>query len=459
MNRFEELFESQKRYFNTNVTKSYEWRIDQLERMEKMLTEHDARFYEAVSKDFKTALQEKIFEVAATLGTIAGTKAQLRDWMTPVEAPIPQFLTASGHKGMVYREPYGVTLVVGPFNGPLTLLLRPAVAALAAGNTVVLKLSEAINATSTLLMELIPKYFDANAVAAVRGNRAEVAELLKLPFDFIFFTGSEKVGKIVLRAAAENLTPVLLELGGQNPAIVDASANLADAAKKIVWGATAWGGHWCTSPGYVYVHESVAEQFVAECKKAVVELYGADPSTNPDFSRIISTAEVERLASLIDPNLLVSGGRHDAASRYFEPTILYPASWEDRVMEEEVFGPILPIMTYSLLSDAFDQIKQRAKPLAAYMFSKDQTAITRFLGELSFGGGAVNQTNIHLFIETMPFGGVGNSGMGHYYGKYGFDALTHAKSILTSPADVAIDHLFPPYTMEKVQALNQWGQY
>ena len=459
MNQFKQIFELQKANFNSNKTKSYEWRMDQLQRMEKMLTENGERFYEAVSEDFKTAIQEKIFEVAATLGTIAGTKAQLKGWMEPVDAPIPRFLAESGHKGTVHREPYGVTLVIGPFNGPLTLSLRPAIAALSAGNTVILKLSDAVGATSKLLMELIPRYFDAESFSAVRGNRIEVADLLKLPFDFIFFTGSEKVGKIVARAAAENLTPVLLELGGQNPAIVDRTANIADAAKKIVWGATAWGGHWCTSPGYAYVHESVADDFVNECKKAVVAMYGDDPSRNADFSRIISSAEVKRLAALIDPKLVVSGGRHDEDARYLDPTILYPVTWSDDVMGEEVFGPILPVLTYSDLDDALANIKVRPKPLAAYVFSKDQGTINRFLGELSFGGGAVNQTNIHLFIETMPFGGVGQSGMGHYYGKYGFDSLTHAKSILTSPPDVAIDHLFPPYTMDKVQALNQWGEY
>jgi aldehyde dehydrogenase (NAD+) len=459
MNRFKKLFDSQKSYFDSNVTKTHEWRVEQLDRMQKMLTENEARFYDAVSQDFKTALPEKVFEVAATLGTIAGTKVQLKDWMTPVEAVIPQFLAKSGHRGTIYREPYGVTLVVCPFNGPLTLSLRPAIAALSAGNTVVFKLSEAIAATSDLLMELVPKYFEPEAVSAVRGNREEVAELLKLPFDFIFFTGSEHVGKIVACAAAENLTPILLELGGQNPVIVDETADLADAARKIVWGATAWGGHWCTSPGYAYVHESVADPFIAECKKAVVAFYGEDPSGNPDLSKVISPAEVNRLVSLIDPKLVVSGGRSNAAERYLEPTILFPVTWEDHVMEGEVFGPILPVMTYSSLDAAFLNIKKRAKPLAAYVFSKHQANIAKFLQELSFGGGAVNQTNIHLYIETMPFGGVGNSGIGHYYGKYGFDSLTHAKSILISPPDVAIEHLFPPFTMDKVEALAQWGQY
>ena len=459
MNPFQDIFDAQKSYYATGVTRTRAWRIDQLDRLAKMLNEHDKRFYEAISKDFKTALQEKIFEVAATLGTIEGTKHQIDEWMRPQEADIPKFLAETGHRGIVYREPYGVTLVMGPFNGPLTLLLRPAVAALSAGNTCILKLSEALRATSDLLRELVPLYFDPRAVVTASGNRDQVTELLKLPFDFIFFTGSTKVGKIVMRAAAENITPVLLELGGQNPALVDETANIADAAKKIVWGAMAWGGQWCTSPGYAYVHQSVAEQFVAECQKAVVLFYGDDPKNNPDYSRIISAREVERLKSILEPDKIVHGGESDPEARYLAPTILYPVRWEDALMEDEIFGPILPVLSYHKFDEAIREISRRPRPLAAYIFSRDQAAIDRFIANLSFGGGAVNQTNIHLFVETMPFGGVGASGLGYYYGRYGYESLTHPKPILFSPADVALDHLFPPYDMSKVQALEKWQVY
>jgi len=455
----QELFQKQKAYFASDVTKSYKWRVEQLDRLIRMLKENEEQFSEAARTDFKTALQENIFEVAASIGSIESTKSQVKEWMIPVEAPIPKFLAASGHKGIVYREPYGVTLIICPFNGPLVLSLRPAAAALSAGNPCILKLSEALPATNSLLLELIPQYFEAEALSAVTGNRETVNELLQLPFDFIFLTGSVAAGKAVMKAAAEHLTPVLLELGGQNPAIVDETANLPDAARKIVWGATAWGGQWCTSPGYAAVHESVADAFVAECKKAIVDLYGTDPKSNSDYSRIISPSAVKRLVSLIDPSKVVSGGRFDESARYLEPTILYPALWSDKVMQDEIFGPILPILTYSDVDKLLAKIKSLPKPLAAYVFSRNQQTIDRVLGTLSFGGGAVNQTNIFLFIETMPYGGVGASGIGNYYGKYGFDSLTHAKSVLVSPPNVAIDHLFPPYTMEKVQALTQWFDY
>src|SRR5712675_235749 len=459
MTQFQKIFDAQKALFATGVTRGYEWRVDQLDRMARMIRENEARFQQAMAKEFKTASQEYIFETAASAGESEVQKSQLKEWMKPVEAPVPRFLAETGHKGMIYREPYGVALIIGPFNGPLLLLIRPALAALAAGNTCILTLSEALPETTKVLLDLVPKYFDPSAVTVVAGGKEQNTELLKLSFDFIFFTGSTFVGKIVAQAAAKNLTPVLLELGGMNPAIVDETANIPDAAKKIVWGAMAWGGQWCTSPGYGVVHESVAEEFVAECKKAVVELYGTDPKNNSDYSRVISSAAVERLASLIDPKKVVYGGKSDPAARYLDPTILYPISWSDKIMEDEIFGPLLPILTYSDLGSLLAKIKSLPKPLAAYVFSRNQKAIDRVLQSLSFGGGAVNQTNVALFIQSMPYGGVGTSGIGNYYGKYGYDSLTHAKSVLISPPDVAIDHLFPPYTKEKVQALDQWFEY
>ena len=288
MNQFQKIFDAQNALFATGVTRSYEWRVHQLDRMARMIRENEARFQQAMAKEFKTASQEYIFETAASAGESEVQKSQLKEWMKPVEAPVPQFLAKTGHKGMIYREPYGVALIIGPFNGPLLLLIRPALAALAAGNTCILTLSEALPETTKVLLDLVPKYFDPSAVTMVAGGKEQNTELLKLSFDFIFFTGSTFVGKIVAQAAAKNLTPVLLELGGMNPAIVDETTNIPDAAKKIVWGAMAWGGQWCTSPGYAYVHESVADAFAAEAKKALIELFGNDPKSNSDYSRIIN---------------------------------------------------------------------------------------------------------------------------------------------------------------------------
>src|SRR3984957_19264435 len=315
--------------------------------MARMIKDNERRFQEAMAKDFKTASQEYIFETQASVGETEVQKSQLKEWMKPVEAPVPRFLAETGHKGMIYREPYGVALIIGPSNGPLLSLIRPALVALAAGNTCILTLSEALAATTKVLLELVPQYFDPSAVTAVAGGKEQNTELLKLPFDFIFFTGSTFVGKIVARAAAENLTPVLLELGGMNPALVDETANISDAAKKIVWGAMAWGGQWCTSPGYAYVHESIADTFVAEAKKALVEPFGDDPKSNSDYSRIINAREVNRLKGLIEPDKIVCGGESDEEARYLAPTILYPVRWDDALMHDEIFGPILPVLTYN----------------------------------------------------------------------------------------------------------------
>jgi aldehyde dehydrogenase (NAD+) len=460
VNPFTGVFSAQKSYFSTNVTRTYEWRVEQLDRMSRMLTAHAAELQAAIAHDFKTARQEYDFETSTAIAEVEYQKSQLREWMTPVEAPVPRPLARTGHKAMIYREPHGVTLIIGPFNGPLSLLIRPAIAVLAAGNTCVLKPSEALTNFSVLLARLVPDYFDPRAVSVVAANRHDGAQLLELPFDFIFFTGSTRTGKVIARAAAENLTPVVLELGGINPALVDESANLPDAARKIVWGAMAWGGQWCTSPGYVCVPESLAEEFVCHAVESLASLYGDEPRANSDYSRIISEKDVVRLAALIDPAKVVAGGESDPGDRYLDPTILYPVSWEDKVMEEEIFGPILPVLTYRTFDEALERIAAKPRPLAGFIFSSDQARIDRFVGELSYGGGCVNQANINVLVESMPFGGVGPAGLGHYYGKYGYDMLTHAKSILISPSDVAIEHLFPPATDDKIETFNRvWYDY
>src|SRR5580658_3341132 len=251
-NPYQEQFDAQKARFASGVTRTYEWRVDQLDRMARMISENEKRFQQAIASDFKTASSEYVFETQACISESPFQKSQLKSWMEPVEAPVPRVLAATGHKGMVYRDPYGVALIIGPFNGPLLLLIRPALTALAAGNTCILSISEALPATGGVVLDLVPKYFDPADVAAVLGGKEPNTELFKLPFDFIFFTGSTNVGKVVARAAAEHLTPVLLELGGMNPALVDQTANIPDAAKKIVWGKMAWGGQWCTSPWTIF---------------------------------------------------------------------------------------------------------------------------------------------------------------------------------------------------------------
>lgn len=444
MNKYQNLFDTQREFFFSDNTKSYEWRMDQLNRMEKFLTENQDAFCKALEKDFRKPPFEQLFEITVPLGVIRYYKENLKQLMTPQTIEIPKGLEATGNSGVIYKEPYGVTLVIGPFNAPVLLLLDPAIAALAAGNTVILKPANTTPSVAQLFQEIIPQYFEPEAVTIITGGREEITELLKLPFDFIFFTGSSNVGKVVMRAAAENLTPVILELGGQNPTLVDETANLDIAADRIAWGHNAISGQWCIAPGYVYVHESIADVFIEKLKASIRKMYGENPQESPDLARMISEHDTERVASYIIPEKVVIGGRYDVSQRYVEPTVLYPSTWDDPALQQEVFGPVLPVMVYSDLKEITNIIKRKPKSLAAYIFSKNQNHIDYFLNSVSFGGGCINQTNLHCWIDSLPFGGVGYSGMGKYYGKAGFDALSNTKAMLVGNPDLELD-VFPPY--------------
>jgi aldehyde dehydrogenase (NAD+) len=449
-NPYANILTLQKEQFLSNETKSIEWRIDQLNRMENLLVENQDSFCQALFEDFHKPPFEQKFEISVPLGMIQFYKENLKKLMQPEPVSIPKGLEDSGNSGVIYKEPYGPTLVIGPFNAPVLLLLDPAITALAAGNNVTLKPANTTPQVAKLFAILIPQYFEPKNVAVVTGGRQEISALLELPFDFIFFTGSTAVGKVVMRAAAEHLTPVILECGGQNPTIVDASANLDIAAKRIAWGHNAISGQWCIAPGYVYVHQSIADQFITKLKQAIVEMYGTEPINSPDFARMISEKDTVRVASYIQEKTLVHGGRHDVSERFIEPTLLYPVTWEDPIMQQEIFGPVLPLLDYTDLDDILPVIKSKPKSLATYIFSKDQNNIDKIINHLSFGGGCVNQTNIHCWIDSLPFGGVGSSGMGKYYGKAGVDALSNIKSILIGNPDQELD-LFPPYKGKDIE--------
>jgi aldehyde dehydrogenase (NAD+) len=448
-NPFQATFDAQRAGFCSNVTRTREWRLDQLARMERMLREHQDEFCAALHQDFGKPPFEQLFEITVPLGIIKYYRDHLDELMAPEHVGIPEQLEAQGYSGIVLKEPYGVTLVIGPFNAPILLLLDPAIAALAAGNPVILKPSNATAATAALFQSYIPQYFAPENVTVITGGREEIGALLELPFDFIFFTGSSAVGKVVMRAAAEHLTPVVLELGGQNPTIVDETANLDTAADCIAWGHNAIAGQWCVAPGYVCVHEKVADAFLQRLKASLVKMYGEDPSQSPDLTRMITEHDAERVASYILPEKVVHGGRHDSAARYVEPTVLYPSTWDDPALQQEVFGPVLPVMPYRNLQDVIDSVRRKPKALACYVFSQDQRNIDTVLNGVSFGGGCINQTMLHCWIGSLPFGGVGYSGMGKYYGKAGFDALSNTKAMLVGNPDRPLD-VFPPYAGKDV---------
>jgi len=451
MNRYQALLDCQREHFLTDATKPSAWRLDQLDRMERMLRENQEAFCGALYEDFRKSAFEQLFEITVPLGVIAYYREHLAELMAPQPVEIPSGLAQTGNRGIIYKEPFGPTLVIGPFNAPILLLLDPAIAALAAGNPVVLKPANTTPTVAALFRRLIPRYFAPEAVAIVTGGREEISALLELPFDFIFFTGSSSVGKVVMRAAAEHLTPVILELGGQNPTVVDPTANLEIAVDRIAWGHNAIAGQWCIAPGYVYVHRSIADDFIARLKRSLVAMYGSEPQQSPDFARMISEHDAERVASYILPDKVVHGGRYDIATRYVEPTVLYPSSWEDPAMQQEIFGPVLPVLPYDHLEAVVETIKRKPKSLAAYIFSKDAATIDYFINSVSFGGGCVNQTNLHCWIDSLPFGGVGYAGMGKYYGKAGFDALSNTKAMLIGNPDQVLD-VFPPYAGKDIAA-------
>lgn len=453
--QFPALLRAQKERFASDETKPLTWRLDQLTRLERLILENQDRLAHALASDFKTANFEIAFEVGGALGMIAEAKANLAEWMQPTEVPLPKTFAQRGYTAKVFHDPYGPTLLIAPFNAPLILLVAPLIAILAGGNPAIVKPSEVTSHVAGLLGELFARYFDPEDVALVQGGRTVVSALLDLPFDFIFFTGSVPVGKIVMRAAAEHLTPVLLELGGQNPSIVDETADIADAARKLTWGAMSFGGQWCVSPGYVYVHESVADAFVAEAVKAVREFYGADPKLNPDLSLIAAERDVTRLAGLIDQEKVAIGGDFDVEARYVAPTVLYPVEQEDKVMEAEIFGPILPVLRYTDLDEVVAAVKKRPSGLAAYIFSRDETRVAALIRSLPFGGGTVNDAMVQQMFSALPFGGIGGSGIGQYLGKAGFDSLTHNKAILFTPVDQAVDVVFPPYDEHTPEKLAQ----
>lgn len=358
-----------------------------------------------------------------------------------VPTPLAQYVSRSFEK----PSPYGCTLIVSPWNYPVLLTLDPLVDALAAGNTAVLKPSAYSPHTTAALKALIEECFSPDYVAVVTGGRQENQLLFGLDFDYLFFTGSTAVGKQVLRQAAEHLTPVTLELGGKSPCIVDETADLALAARRIVFGKFTNCGQTCVAPDYIYCHESVKEPLLAELRKQIHTQYGAAPLQNANYGKIINAKHFERLIGLLDSTKIVEGGYFDRDQLRIAPTLMQDVSWEDAVMGEEIFGPILPILTYTSTEAAIRQVRSRPSPLALYVFSSNTRTIAQWKEQVSFGGGCINDTLIHLATSAMGFGGVGASGMGAYHGKKGFDTFTHYKSIVDKKTFLDLPMRYQPY--------------
>lgn len=427
----EKLFKSQKEFFRSGKTRDINFRIESLTKLKDAIEAYEQEILDAVYTDLrKDAIDGYATEISGFYDEVKYAIQNVHIWakIESVETPFYMFPSRS----YLQKEPYGVTLIISPWNYPFQLLMMPLVGAVAAGNTAILKPSEISVNTATVLEKIINDTFPQEYLHVVQGAAEETQALMELPVDYIFFTGSVPVGKIVMAAAAKNLTPLTLELGGKSPAIVHEDANLTSAAHRISWGKFLNAGQTCIAPDYVLVHKSKKDAFVEELKKVIHEFYGEDASSHKRYCRIINDRHFRRLIVLLDSKKIIYGGRSNQEDRYIEPTILSPVDWDDPIMQDEIFGPILPILAYSDLDNIIRKINERPKPLSLYLFSEDESVEKRITEEISFGGGAINNTIMHVVSHFLPFGGVGSSGMGKYHGKYSFETFSHYKSILKS---------------------------
>lgn len=438
------LLEKQRAFYRSGATIPVRFRIAQLKKLYAAVKKHESQINAALKSDLgKNAYEGFMCETGLVLSEISYMIRHTRCFARrkTVYTPLAQFASHS------YRQsvPYGNTLIMSPWNYPFLLTIDPLADTIAAGNTAIVKPSAYSPATSAVVAEIIGECFPDEYVAVVQGGRAENAALLNQPFDMVFFTGSQSVGREVLRHCAEHLTPAVLELGGKSPCIVDATANIPLAAKRIVFGKFLNCGQTCVAPDYILCQSTVKDQLVAAIREQINRQYGAAPLTNPDYGKIINPKHFQRLRGLIDPAKVVHGGQADAHTCRIAPTVMDNVTWDDAVMQEEIFGPIMPILTFDSFGKLMDDLKVLDKPLALYLFSDDQAHIRRVREELSYGGGCINDVVIHLATSNMGFGGVGASGMGAYHGKAGFEAFSHTKSIVDKKTWLDLPMRYQPY--------------
>ncbi len=437
--------------FESGATLSIEWRREQLVGLRKLLVEHQSELLEALRVDLGKPEREALLtDLGPVLDECNRALRGVRRWSKRKRVATPLMLQPG--RSWIVPEPLGVVLIIAPWNYPVQLLLSPLVGALAAGNAVLLKPSEISASTSALLARLLPQYLDPAAVAVVEGGPAETQQLLEQRYDHIFYTGSGRVARQILHAAAEHLTPVTLELGGKSPCFVDASADLALTARRIAWGKFVNAGQTCVAPDYVLVPRDLEEPLIAELGRAIRDFYGDDPRRSRDYARIVNARHHARLCGLLSGAKVALGGEHDERELYLAPTVLRDVMPDAPAMSDEIFGPILPVLTVSGLDEAFDFVRQRPRPLAAYAFSEDADLRERMLSEVSAGGVSFNGTVLHVANPALPFGGVGDSGMGAYHGRHSFETFSHRKGVYERSTRFDPSVLYPPYSAR----LTQW---
>ncbi|KAI4453210.1 aldehyde dehydrogenase [Holotrichia oblita] len=444
MSDVKKTIEIQRTFFNTGKTKDINFRIAKLNLLRNAIKKYENEIINALRLDLNKAPFEAYeTEIGIVLEEIRYTIRYISNWAKPkhVKTPMIHFPSSS----YIYNEPYGSVLIMSPWNYPFQLAIAPLAGAIAAGNCSIVKPSEYSFYTSEIIEKIIIEIFDESYVAVVRGGREANKSLLDEKFDYIFFTGSPQVGRAVMESASKHLTPVTLELGGKSPCIVDHTANIKLAAKRIVWGKFLNAGQTCVAPDYLLVHKNVKEKLIREMKHYISVFYGSSPETNADYPKIINQKHYKRLFGLMESGHIIAGGQFNEASRQIAPTLLDGVTWESAIMQEEIFGPLLPILEFGSLRDVLTMINKRPKPLAFYFFTESKKNEAYAIRTASFGGGCINDTVIHLSNSNLPFGGVGESGMGQYHGKSSYDTFTHSKSIIKKSNLLDIYLRYPPF--------------
>ncbi len=444
MMEYKSMLHTQRAYFQTGDTKDVEFRIRQLKKLYQWITVHEQEIMDALYMDLnKSNFEAYATEIGIVKEEIRYTLKHLRKWAAPKRVPTP--ITQFPSKSFIYPEPYGIVLIMSPWNYPFQLTIAPLVGAICAGNCAVVKPSAYSPHTTKVMADMLRELFQEKYIAVVEGGRQENQALLNEKFDYIFFTGSVNVGKYVMEKASAHLTPVSLELGGKSPCIVDETADLKLAAKRIVWGKFLNSGQTCVAPDYILVQNSVKDKLVRYMEKYIRKMFGKDPMQNPDYPKMINEKHFNRVLGLMERAHVVCGGGSDVDMLKIEPTVLDQVTWESPVMQEEIFGPLLPVLTFYDIEEAIQMVNARPRPLALYYFTKDKQREAMMLKQVSYGGGCINDTIVHLATSHMPFGGVGNSGMGGYHGKDSFDTFTHKKSIMKKSVRLDIPIRYAPF--------------
>jgi aldehyde dehydrogenase (NAD+) len=438
--------------FDSGKTRPVEWRLHQLAEVDRMMRDHETDFAEALQLDLgKCRFESVLTETSFVQAEAKYARKHLTSWMKPQRVRTP--LMAQPGRSYIKPEPKGVVLIIAPWNYPMSMVAAPLVGAIAAGNCAVLKPSEVTQHTSAALARILPRYLDPEAFAVIEGGIPETTELLEQQFDHILYTGNERVARIVMAAASKHLTPVTLELGGKSPCLIDKSADIDVAASRIAWGKFINAGQTCVAPDHVLVHREVAAQFVEALAGKIREFYGDDPSQSPDYCRIASERHTERFAKLLQGQKIHTGGQVDVARRYVAPTIVLDPAPDSMLMQEEIFGPVLPVITVDEMHHAVKFVADRPKPLALYLFSKSEALEDVVLSRLSAGSVCINDAVLFMVSPELPFGGIGNSGMGRYTGWYGFETFSHMKPVMKRSFRFDAPMRYPPYTERKAKLL------